>query len=225
MKRSLPVLITVISIAVFLNACQHGESISEQLPEKRGVLKVHILDEAFWLIEAASMPDLDPSGFVQIQERAPNIQSATGTFTAYSGIAYDFAAILNPGGIHGEITIESQTRGTITAEALCVSTIEGEATAGILLNSVEFPTPFFDAGDIVYLKLKDNGEGANAAPDQTSANIIIFYNWELFPYESPEEFVTDFSCVYIEIIYAIATGTQEPFGPFQDIQEGNVQVK
>ena len=226
MKNSVFLFCAAVSIAVFLPACHQDASITEQFQEVNGALKVHVLDEGGGTVASGTSIDVDPSEFVQIQGRSPKVQSATGTFTAFSGNHYDFAAIQNPGGIHGEITIESMTRGTITAEALCVSTVEGEATAGILLTSVEFPTPFFDAGDIVYLKLKDNGEGANAEADQTSANIIIFFNWEQFGYASPEDFVTLFACPYIELIYSLTfPGNPAPFGPYQDILDGNVQVK
>ncbi len=212
-------------MAVFFQACHQGESMSGHFPDEKGMLNVHVLDEGGSSVISGSSLAVDPPEFAWIQGRSPKIQSATGTFTVLSGNQYDFAAIQNPGGIHGEITIESMTRGTITAEALCVSTVDGEATAGILLTSVEFPTPFFDAGDIVYLKLRDNGEGANTASDQVSSNIIIFYFWELLQYETPEDFVSDFSCAHIELIYSAFSGLTEPFGPYEDILDGNVQVK
>ena len=188
-------------------------------------LKTGILGEDFRLIQGGEFQVNEHSMPARIEGRSPSIQSATGTFTAFSGNQYDFAAIRNPGGTNVEITIESLTRGTVTAEALCISTVEGVATAGIFLTSVEFPTSTFNAGDIVYLKMKDNGEGANAETDQTSANIIVFFNWELFGFASPEEFVSSFTCVNIEFIYSAAFGIPEPFGAYQDILEGNVQVR
>ena len=217
----------VSMIALFFMGCDHDQA---STVEKTPMLDFAVLNTEDGTYKTYSLPMPGKEHLQATEARTNAPQSVTGTFHVYTGSYWDVAAILNPSGIHGTTVVQSSAVGELTAEAVCVSTEDGYATAAALITSVGSYYYPWNPGVIFYFKYKDNGEGANAPPDQTSSIVFFILNWyELYP--SPEAFVADFPCQYIDqawynyTLYNTSEGEYIDWGPYRDILDGNIKVK
>lgn len=142
----------------------------------------------------------------------PN-QIATGNYTTVLGSKYSFSAIKNPGGVNGNWKINSVTLGEFNLKTIDNYVDGNEATmAGIVTEVI---SGNFQVNWIVYIKVKDNGEGKNSAPDQSSFNLIYYPDWFNF-YPSVDAFLA--------VTNSQTMATNSLFGSFVD-REGQIQVR
>ena len=133
------------------------------------------------------------------------------------GAYYEFSGTENNGGTHGSgymtlrLPFPPFDNLELTTETECVMVFEGNvaiygATITETVNNPFPPGGPFDVGNIVYIKVIDNGQGNNADPDQRSPTTVI---------------VPDSQCGILspsDVIWDI-------FGPNEDIQEpGSIKV-
>lgn len=142
----------------------------------------------------------------------PN-QIVNGNFRTDAGSKYNLANVQNEDGISGDWQINSATLGHVYLQSVCVSVDGSNATIAAIVTEVVTPG-VLQENYIVFLNVKDNGEGANAAPDQVSTSILYYFNWFNF-YSSVEDFLADFPCGVV--------GTSPLFGPLLD-RVGQIQV-
>lgn len=148
------------------------------------------------------------------KKKNPN-QISNGSFITQAGSVYEFSAVMNPGGTHGEIEIDHSIAGKVYAETICVATMDGEAIMAFITKSAENPGGAFVENIIWLVKVKDNGEGMNADADQHSALLLYYPDWFNF-YDSVEEFLVDIPC---ELFF-----DHPSFNVMVDSQGGQIQV-
>ncbi|MCS4436818.1 hypothetical protein [Aquiflexum gelatinilyticum] len=143
---------------------------------------------------------------------SPNLK-VTGNFRTEAGSKYNFAAVQDSDGVTGEWQVNSPTIGHFYMNSICVSVDGNESTiAGIVTEVV---SGNFQENWIVFIKVKDNGEGVNAPSDQSTLNLYFYPDWFNF-YPSAEAFLVDYSCSRV--------GATLNFGPFID-RIGQIQVR
>jgi hypothetical protein len=142
----------------------------------------------------------------------PN-QIVTGNFRTVAGSKFNFAAVQNSDGVSGDWQINSVSLGQFYLQSICVNVVGNEATiAGIITEVI---SGNFQKNWIVYLKVKDNGEGGKAMPDQVTSQLLYYPNWFNF-YPTAEDFLVDYPCSLV--------GTSPAFGAFGD-RDGQIQVR
>jgi hypothetical protein len=153
-----------------------------------------------------------------VESRSNPNQIITGGYTiATTGTQVDLRAILNNSGVHGEVDFQSNTYGLMHTETLCVSTNEdGEGIIAVRIVSVEIPTGLFQPNNIFFMKVNDNGEGANSDPDQHSFFVLVYYDW-FNTYATPQDFIEDFPCSNYYNISAFQT--------MVNVAQGQIQVR
>lgn len=117
----------------------------------------------------------------EVTLRSSNSNSTNGHFAPLPGWTFTFNGIKNNGGVHGNVTLDGPIANFRMA-ADCLIFEGNEVVYGGVITEVIFQDPSFCGGCLapgVYtaFKLKDNGEGQNAPPDQ-------FSTWMLFGYQS-----------------------------------------
>lgn len=149
----------------------------QQNSAKKDVVRVTMTDEGpvvetFTTEEfnAMSTPYLNDAG-----SRNPN-DKANGEFNGFGGADWEFAAVQNNGGVHGETDV-SGWFGTWNFASDCIIVEGDQATVGSSVISGD-PAAGFEwllDYDYWYYRVTDNGEGSNAPADQMS-NIIYLSN-------------------------------------------------
>jgi len=142
----------------------------------------------------------------------PN-QIATGNYRTALGSKYNFSAVKSPDGVSGEWEVNHVTLGHFYMKTIDVFVDGDEATmAGIVTEVV---SGGFQVDYIVFIKVKDNGEGKNSAPDQSSFILLYYPDWFNF-YPSPDAFLAVINCETL--------ATEPRFGAFVD-RDGQIQVR
>ena len=207
--------LSFLAILVFFG-CEK-DAVVEQLPAANPEisLQVSTVNDKGEVLKTETITKHKNETTLAAQSRSNPNQIATGDFQVTSGNLYDISAIMNNGGIHGEVEINHGTYGLIQSETLCVSTNGDEAIIAARYTSIEFPSYPVLENNIWFWKLKDNGEGGNSDPDQTSSLILVYTNW-FDIWETPQDFLEDFPC---------AGFYDDPdFQILVDIAEGQIQV-
>ena len=158
-------------------------------------------------------PSTAPSERLRRTSENPNAIT-NAAFRTASGNKYNISGIVNKDGVSGEWQINHQVLGKVYVKTAC-NYIEGNtsAIAGVV-TEVERPGAMA-LNYFVILRLRDNGEGGNADPDQVSSSLLYFFNW-FETYDTLEDFLVDFNCENLNDDPRLAS--------FIDIK-GQVQVK
>jgi hypothetical protein len=102
---------------------------------------------------------------------------------AFGPFTYSWSGTENNGGVHGSAYLEQvfgppfNTTIQVTLETECIMKDGNEVVYGGVITQVA-NSPFppggpYDIGNTLYFKVIDNGQGANAAPDQYVATVAI----------------------------------------------------
>lgn len=149
----------------------------------------------------------------RLKSAAKSNQIATGNYRTVAGSTYDFSSIKNPGGIHGEWEVNSVTLGHFYLKTIDVFVNGDEATMAGIVTNVE--SGGFQENWIVFIKVKDNGEGKNSLPDQSSFNLVYYPDW--FNYYASVD-------AFLAVINAETMELNPLFAGFVD-REGQIQVR
>jgi hypothetical protein len=112
--------------------------------------------------------------------KANNNQQANGHFNTQGGAVVTFSAMVNSGGIHGNVDITfGGTGGKIKLNTTGLVVESNQATIGgqIIQTDIDCECPYSVLGNYVYVFVEDNGEGNNAPSDRYGSAL----------YWSPEE--------------------------------------
>lgn len=210
--------------SAFFLACILGLFSCTEMTFEEGLLKpttdteleVSTFNDEGMIVETTSFtaPKGTPSS--SIESRGNKNQIATGDFQTISGNEYLFSAIENKGGVHGEWEIKA-IWGSYKLETICVSTNEEDGTAMVAGIVTEVFAPgILELDYIVFFRVKDNGEGANSAPDQGSRLFVFFRNYRQ-NYGTLENFLANINCANPSYVANI-------LGPYED-RIGQIQVK
>lgn len=215
-KTNLLSTLSFLAILVFFG-CEKN-AVEEQLPVANPEISLQVctVNHIGDVIKTETITKHEIKTTLAAQNRSNPNQIAIGHFQVTSGNLYDVRAIMNNGGIHGEVEINSATFGLMQSEILCVSTNGDEAIIAARFTSIEFPGDVFLENNIWFWKLKDNGEGGNSDPDQYASLITIYPTWFNF-YNTPEEFIEDYPCANFF--------NWPSFQTLVDVAEGQIQVQ
>jgi len=144
----------------------------------------------------------------QINFRSSQNLSANGHFSPIEGWECTFSGMQNNSGVHGAATITGPPAG-FHMETECLAFDGNEAVYGGVIKQVYYQDEFFvflEPGVYCAFKVRDNGEGQNAPPDQVATYIWFWFG------DSP--------CQYLP-------PSSEDWGPMLDVygQGDQIQVK
>lgn len=183
-------------------------------PETDIELEVSGLNDQGMIVEKLSFTPPKGTPTSSIESRGNKNQIATGDYQTLSGNQYLFSAIENKGGVHGEWEIKASF-GSYKVETICVSTNEEDGTAMVagVVTEVLVPGSLrFD--DVLFFRAKDNGEGANSAPDQTSQNFATLRNYRQI-YGSLENLLANLNCSNPSIVENVIGSLEDRIGQIQ----------
>jgi len=208
----------LISILVFFGCTKNTMEEHLLVTETKTAMQLSTVNEQGITLETVSVTPCKDISTPNAQSRSNPNQIATGDYETVSGNHYVFSAIKNNGGIHGEWEITASF-GHYIVETICVSTNEEDGTAMIagIITEVLIPGTL-SKNQILFFKAKDNGEGANSPPDQTSSSFGVYLNWFLFYNNSVDEFLVDINCT------DPPAELEALFGPYGD-RIGQIQVQ
>jgi len=163
--------------------------------------------------ETTSINELPSDSYVTHNRGNGNSTHTHGDYVwSTLSATYEFSGTENNGGTHGSayMTLPFPPFETIelTLETECVNVFEGNVAiyGATITESVNDLFGIFAVGNIVYIKVIDNGQGNNADPDQRSPTTIISTFSECGTLSPSDE-------------------RWDQFGPNEDIQEpGSVKV-
>lgn len=129
-----------------------------------------------------------------VTPRTSSNNAVSAHFYPFPGWNVKFEGMQNNSGIHGRGHVKSDLL-YIKVETVCLAFADNEVIYGAEIIEVPFISDAFEAaypgvirvGKYMALKLKDNGEGQNAASDQASLYFITadFPLCDIFPPEHP----------------------------------------
>ena len=215
--RSTPILFALCMLTVFAFFGCTKNTFEEQLlaPETKAGMQVGTANEQGELIENRFVSPSKDMIAPTLKNRSNPNQIITGHYTSASGSQVELRAILNESGVHGEVEFQSSTYGLMQTKTLCVSTNQnGEGIIALHIISVENPISLFQPNNIMYMKVKDNGEGAKSKPDQSSQYVWVFYDWFNY-YATPQALVEDYPCATYP----------NSFGSMLNVAKGQIQVR
>ncbi|AXE21964.1 hypothetical protein DR864_29310 (plasmid) [Runella rosea] len=201
-------------LVLFMMGCEKGSLLDSAAEKKASFdLKMNSINDLGE--EVTSTIKVLPSAQFKRRLKSganPN-QVATGNFRTDLGSKYNFSAVKSPDGVSGEWQVNSVTVGHFYMKTIDVYVDGDEATmAGIVTEVV---SGGFQKNWIVFIKIKDNGEGNNSAPDQSSYILLYYPDWFNF-YPSPDAFLAIINCESL---------AENPiFGAFLD-RDGQIQVR
>lgn len=169
---------TIISILVagtlFMASCnKHNNDLTDAPVLDKD--KVYLVDltspnPVLQEVDLASFPTRDlastsakkPSGYMAVGDFALSNQYAT--------LASDLAVVVNNGGVHGNFHMEANTVGTVKGVSRCLVIDGNDAVFGIEITEATNP---FLVGMYAHYRGRDNGEGANANPDEVHGVFFV----------------------------------------------------
>lgn len=187
--------------SAFFLACILGLFSCTEMTFEEGLLKpatdieleVNTFNDEGMIVETTSFTAPKGGAASSIESRGNKNQIATGDYQTLSGNQYQFSAIENKGGVHGEWDLKTSF-GNYKVETICVSTNEEDGTALVAGVVTEVLVPgFLQLDYVLFFRAKDNGEGANSAPDQTSQNFTILLNYRQV-YGTIENLLANINC-------------------------------
>ena len=158
-------------------------------------------------------PSTAPSERLRRSSENPNAIT-NAAFRTPAGNKYNISGIVNKDGVSGEWQINHQFLGKVYLETACNYIVGNTSSIAGVVTEVERPGAL-GLNSFVILRLRDNGEGGNADPDQVSSQLVYFSDWFNF-YNTLEDFLVDFNCENLNNDSRLAN--------FIDIK-GQVQVK
>jgi hypothetical protein len=215
--RNLLSAICLLTVFVFSGCTKNSASEPLSTKDSQVELQLSTVNEKGEILNTETISKSKRNVSRNLETRSNPNQIATGDFTQANGITtMDLSAVLNEGGVNGDLYWHSVQVGLVHAETIGVSTNSaGEAVTAFHILSVENPNLFYKVNAIFFIKVKDNGEGAKSNRDQHSSLGLVFTNWFLF-YNTPEDFIQDNPCSDYFNHTAFAT--------MLNITEGQIQV-
>ena len=203
-------------LVILATGCNEDAAPTDSMNENQSADRVWVfnnLDGKILEWETTSINELPSDSYVTHNRGNGNSTHTHGDYVwSTLSATYEFSGTENNGGTHGSayMTLPFPPFETIelTLETECVNVFEGNVAiyGATITESVNDLFGIFAVGNIVYIKVIDNGQGNNADPDQRSPTTIISTFSECGTLSPSDE-------------------RWDQFGPNEDIQEpGSVKV-
>jgi hypothetical protein len=213
MKNQFFILLGLVSLSLIFSNCSEQKS-AEEIKEVKEVITLNlnsIDDDHVIRTEKQIVSSSDDIMQIADDRGNPNTR-VTGNYVAISGNRYQFTAMENSSGVRGEIMAFRTNGAHVRLKTICVYTEDNEAVYAGLVTKV-FEPGFLGLNYIAFFKSADNGEGANAASDQTGALLYFYPDWFDY-YDSVDDFLVDINCQNFGL----------GFGGLIDIESGQIQI-